>query len=154
MGRVWHRWQDHSTSFIAWFQLISQRSSVTSLISSLCYALTFSPPSYYVYYRPAFPSTGLSRTYLLSRYLAAMSHYATSLTPSYSVQTFSHVRFILSHSYLWLPFIVLLTHHSLLPPHLWYFAYWRVTLLRTYVFIPRTLTCLLYLWRVSFILLV
>src|SRR6266567_1809912 len=73
---------------------------VTSLILSLCYVLTFLPPSYYVYYRPTFPSTGLSRTYPLSQYLAAMSHYATSLTPSYSVQTFSHVCFILSRSYL------------------------------------------------------
>ncbi len=149
-------------------------SDVMSLVPSLCYTLTFLSPSYYVYYQPAFLSTGLSWTcplsrylaamshyatsltpsYSLSRYLAAMSHYATSLTPSYSVQTFSRVRFILSRSYLWLPFIVLLTRHSLLPPHLWYFAYWRVTLLCTYVFIPRTLTCLLYLWHVSFTLLV
>src|SRR6266576_346536 len=28
---------------------------VTSLILSLCYALTLSPPSYYVYYWPIFP---------------------------------------------------------------------------------------------------
>src|SRR6266576_3923381 len=56
----------------------------------------------------SFPSIRLSRTYPLSRYLAALSNYAMSLTPSYSVQTFSHVRFILSRSYLWLPFIVLL----------------------------------------------
>src|SRR6266576_1585650 len=74
--------------------------SVTFLIPSLCYVLTFSPPFYYVYYRPTFPSTRLSWTYPLSQYLAAMSHYAMSLTPSYSVQTFSRVRFILSHSYL------------------------------------------------------
>src|SRR6266566_2346971 len=61
---------------------------------------------------PFLPSTGLSRTYPLSRYLAAMSHYAMSLTPSYSIQTFSRVRFILSHLLLMTPFLVLLTHHS------------------------------------------
>ncbi len=122
------------------------RSDVMFLILSSCYMLTFSSPFYYVYYRPALPlSIGLLRTYLLSRYLAAMSHYATSLTPSYSVQTFSHVHFILLHPYLWLPFIVLLTCHSLLPPHLWYFAYWRVTLLHTYMFILKYLhVCIIY----------
>src|SRR6266576_2698338 len=87
-------------SVLADLSMLSNAANVTSLISSLCYALTFLPPSYYVYYWPAFLSTGLSRTYPLSQYLAAMSHYATSLTPSYSIQTFSHVHFILSCSYL------------------------------------------------------
>jgi len=130
---------DSPSSFVNRFNL-SRAAYVMSLISSLYYVLTFSSPSYYVYYWPAFPlSTGLLQTYPLSRYLAVMSHYAMSLTPSYSVQTFSRVRFILSHLLLMTPFLVLLTHPSLLPPHLWYFAYWRVTLLCTYMFIPKYL---------------